>query len=110
MAEVGSKDPLARRVYATSVLCVGAYKLPRSDTPARVIVSEYVDVAHTFVETTPRPAWSTPCSINSRRAAGGVCLIPTSRYSCAFHLAANVSHSAMYFWFGIGPSVMALST
>ena len=43
------------------------------------------------------------------RAAGGVCLIPTSRYSCAFHLAANVSHSAMYFWFGIGPGVMALS-
>lgn len=28
---------------------------------------------------------------------------------CAFHLAANVSHSAMYFWFGIGPGVMALS-
>ena len=44
-----------------------------------------------------------------RREAGGVCLIPTSRYSCAFHLAANVSHSAMYFWFGIGPGVMALS-
>ena len=39
----------------------------------------------------------------------GVCLIPTSRYSCAFHLAANVSHSAMYFWFGIGPGVMVLS-
>ena len=45
----------------------------------------------------------------ARRAAGGVCLIPTSRYSCAFHLAANVSHNAMYFWFGIGPGVMVLS-
>src|SRR5262245_4260342 len=42
--------------------------LPRSDTPARAIVSEYLDVARTFVETAPRPTWSTPCSINSRAA------------------------------------------
>jgi hypothetical protein len=27
----------------------------------------------------------------------------------AFHLAAKLSHRAMYFWFGIGPRVMALS-
>jgi hypothetical protein len=48
------------------VLCVGATKLAaRSDIPARVIVSEYMDVAHAFIETAPRPAWSTPCSINS---------------------------------------------
>jgi hypothetical protein len=33
----------------------------------------------------------------ARRSAWGVCLIPNSRYSCAFHLAANVSQSAMYF-------------
>ena len=56
-------------------------------------------------------AWNVNAVLNqpARSAAGGVCLIPTSRYSCAFHLAANVSHSAMYFWFGIGPGVMALS-
>src|SRR5215813_10146471 len=47
-----------------------------------------------------------PCSINSQR---GVWLIPASRYSCAFHLAANVSHSAMLFGFGVGPGVMVLS-
>jgi hypothetical protein len=45
----------------------------------------------------------------ARRAAEAVRLIRTSRYSCAFHLAANVSHSAMFFWFGIGPGVMVLS-
>jgi transcription antitermination protein NusB len=36
-----------------SVLRAGAYELmARSDIPARVIVSEYVDVAHAFVERT----------------------------------------------------------
>ena len=34
-----------------AILRAGAYELDkRSDIPARVIVSEYVDVAHAFVE------------------------------------------------------------
>jgi hypothetical protein len=45
----------------------------------------------------------------NRGAKGRVCLIPPLFHSCAFHLAANSSHSAMYFWFGIGPGVMVLS-
>jgi len=56
-------DPLVDRVLAEgwplkridailrAVLRAGAYELGhRSDVPARVVVSEYVDVAHAFVD------------------------------------------------------------
>ena len=43
-----------------AVLRAGAYELEhRKDVPGRVVVSEYVDVAHAFVEARARPAWST---------------------------------------------------
>jgi N utilization substance protein B len=44
--------PLKRiETVLRAILRAGAYELDkRSDIPARVIVSEYVDVAHAFVE------------------------------------------------------------
>ncbi len=63
VAEQRRLDPLIDRVLAAgwplkrietvlrSVLRAGAYELDhRTDVPARVVISEYVDVAHAFVD------------------------------------------------------------
>ena len=111
MAEVGSKDPLTRRVYQSYIgavrrrLQVTAQRYPGARHRLRICGRG----AYLRRDRTETGMVNAVLNQLARRAAGGVCLIPTSRYSCAFHLAANVSHSAMYFWFGIGPSVMALS-
>jgi transcription antitermination protein NusB len=51
-AALAQKWPLKRiETILRAVLRAGAYELDRrSDVPARVIVSEYVDVAHAFVD------------------------------------------------------------
>ena len=51
-AALAASWPLKRiETVLRAILRAGAYELDkRSDIPARVIVSEYVDVAHAFVE------------------------------------------------------------
>ena len=64
--------PLKRiEAMLRAVLRAGAYELAcRPDVPARVVTSEYVDVA-ALSSTKRRPAWSTPCSISWRTIARG---------------------------------------
>ena len=59
--------PLKRiEALLRAVLRAGAFELAaRRDMPARVVISEYVDVANAFLDAT-RPAWSTPCSTSWR--------------------------------------------
>ena len=75
-----------------AVLRAGSYELEhRKDVPGRVVVSEYVDVAHAFVERT-RPAWSMPCSTRSRASSA-----PTSsRVASAHRIRRGLADRALF--------------